>query len=85
MKKTITKPDGTTIVYEGTAEEIERLERGEAKPIEAVPGIPVPNLSPYTPFIPSFPDRRRWEDVQTPTRPFEIWCLENPNDSKILC
>lgn len=45
MKKTVTRPDGTVTVYEGTPEEIERLEQGaRLKPLDAVPGIPVPDL-----------------------------------------
>lgn len=60
MKKTITKPDGTVIVYEGTAEEIKALEQEQFTVTPMVPGIPgrelVPMPTPY-PFDPyKFPD-----------------------------
>lgn len=43
MKKTITKPDGTTEVLEGTAEEIREYERTIpiVTPIVPTPGIPI--------------------------------------------
>lgn len=79
MKKTITKTDGTIIVYEGTPEEIRALEHGEPVSIPAIPGIPVPNLQPvlpytlpYTPQAPhrTIPSGNRNDDYKFPI----VWC-----------
>lgn len=68
MKKTITKPDGTVIVYEGTAEEIRAVEQGEVTVTPIVPGIPGRELVP-------FPD---WNKVPDPFPDYKkfpiIWC-----------
>lgn len=66
MKKTITKPDGTVIVYEGTAEEIKALEQGEITVTPMVPGIPGRELVPF-PTMPSYP----FPDYNKPPI---IWC-----------
>jgi len=74
MKKTVTKPDGTVIVYEGTAEEIKALEQGEVTVTPMVPGIPGRELVPFpTPTMPSypFPDPYKFPDYNK--LPI-IWC-----------
>ncbi len=74
MKKTITKTDGTIIVYEGTPEEIRALEHGEPVSIPAIPGIPVPNLQPVLPYTPApyrtIPSGNRNDDYKLPI----VWC-----------